>query len=200
MTHSNTASGCLATAGTPRCLPTCVPGDCFWQTQRDPLSDHRSTEELPAHSDIVIIGAGYAGISTAYHLTKDYNDVNKSIAILEARSVCSGATGRNGGHARPDYYGHIPKYMERAGFQAGVEIAEFEIANLRALKKVIQDEKINCDFTLARSIDVWCNEEAAKQAKAVYNSMVSHDLEYMDDVVFYTADRAEGVSGALRSP
>lgn len=198
MPLSNSSSTTRApTAGTPRCLPTHTPGDCFWQTQRDLLSDHRSTEQLPEHSDIVIIGAGYAGVSTAYHLTKDYADANKSITILEARGVCSGATGRNGGHARPDFYGHIPKYIERAGPRAGAEIAEFEITNLRALKKVIQDENIDCDFTLARSIDVWCNEDAGKQAKAVYDKMVAHGFEYMEDVVFYTADRAEGVSDAF---
>ena len=156
MPSSNSSSSAhTPIAGTPRCLPTHTPGNCFWQTQRNPLSDHRSTENLPRHSDIIIIGGGYSGISTAYHLIKDHADANRSITILEARGVCSGATGRNGGYARPDLYGHIPKYIERAGLRAGAEIAELEIANLRALQKVIRDEKIDCDFTLARSIDVW---------------------------------------------
>ncbi|KAJ5351540.1 hypothetical protein N7452_000514 [Penicillium brevicompactum] len=182
------------TAGTPSCLPTGTPGECFWQTHHDELRDHRSTEDLPEHSDIVILGAGYAGVSTAYHLTKD-GGFSKSITILEARGACSGATGRNGGHCRPDFYGHIPTYMDRSGDRAGAEIAEFEIANLRALKKVIERENIDCDFTLARSVDVWCNEEAAKSAKAVYDRMVAADFEYMEDVVFYTGDQVEGICG-----
>jgi hypothetical protein len=182
------------TAGTSKCLPTHTPGECFWQTARDDLSDHRSTEQLPEHSDIVIIGAGYAGVSAAYHLVKD-GDASKSIAILEARGTCSGATGRNGGHCRPDFYGHIPTYMDRAGDRAGAEIAEFEIANLRALKKIIEQEKIDCDFTLARSVDVWCNEESAKKAKVVYDRMVAADFEYMKDAVFYTGQQVEGVCG-----
>lgn len=181
------------TAGTPSCLPTVTPGECFWQTHRDELIDHRSTEDLPTHSDIVIIGAGYAGVSAAYHLTKD-GDQSKSITILEARGACSGATGRNGGHCRPDFYGHIPKYMDRAGDHAGAEIAEFEIANLRALKRVIEQENIDCDFALARSVDVWCNEESAKSAKAVYDRVVAAGFEYMDDAVFYTGEQVEGVS------
>jgi glycine/D-amino acid oxidase-like deaminating enzyme len=181
------------TAGTSKCFPIHTPGECFWQTARDELSDHRSTEQLPEHSDIVIIGAGYAGVSAAYHLVKD-GDASKSISILEARGACSGATGRNGGHCRPDFYGHIPTYMDRAGDRAGAEIAEFEIANLRALKKVIEQEKIDCDFTLARSVDVWCNEESAKKAKAVYDRMVAADFEYMEDAVFYTGEQVEGVS------
>ncbi|KAJ5609586.1 hypothetical protein N7528_010153 [Penicillium herquei] len=183
------------TAGTAKCLPTVTPGETFWQTQKDELHDHRSTEQLPEHSDIVIIGAGYAGVGTAYHLVKDHPDAKKSITILEARGACSGATGRNGGHCRPDFYGHIPTYIDRAGTEAAAEIAEFEIANLKAIKKIIEQENIDCDFTLARSYDVWCNEEAAKKAKAVYDRMTTGNFPHMDDVVFYTGERAEGMCG-----
>ncbi|KAJ5238902.1 hypothetical protein N7468_003521 [Penicillium chermesinum] len=191
MPHANQPS----VAGTSRCVPADAPLETFWQTQRDELHDLRSTEALPEHSDIVIIGAGYAGVSTAYHLVKDFPDVDRSITILEARGVCSGATGRNGGHARPDLYGHVPKYIERAGARAGAEVAEFEVANLFALKQIIREEKIDCDFTLARSLDVWCNEEGAKQAKAIYDQMVEHNFEYMEDVIFYTGDQVEGICG-----
>lgn len=186
------------TAGTPKCLPVANPADCFWQTDPTELRNHRSSEQLPESSDIVIIGAGFAGLSTAHHLARDAG-VAKSICILEARGVCSGATGRNGGHCRPDLYGHIPTYMDRAGARAGAEIAEFEIANLRAIKKIVDEEKIDCDFTLTRSIDVWCNEDAAKKAEAVYQRMVSENFEYMDDVAFYTGDKVEGVSGPCAS-
>lgn len=192
MPHAN--ESCAPVAGTPRCVPAETPLESFWQTPRDKLHDHRSSESLPDHSDVLIIGAGYAGVSTAYHLVKDHPDAQRSVTILEARGACSGATGRNGGHARPDLYGHIPKYIGRAGPRAGAEVAEFEMANLRALKKVIREENIDCDFTLARSVDVWCNEAAARQAKAVYDQMVAEGFEYMEDVVFYTGDQVEGVS------
>lgn len=184
------------TAGTPKCMPAPDPAPCFWQQELPQdlaeLRDHRSSEQLLDYSDIVIVGAGFAGLSTAHHLVRDAGAT--SICILEARGICSGATGRNGGHCRPDLYGHIPTYIDRAGERAGAEIAEFEIANLRAIKKIIDEEKIDCDFTLTRSIDVWCNEDSAKKAEAVYQSMVSHNFEYMDDVVFYTGDKVEGVS------
>ncbi|KAG5661337.1 hypothetical protein KAF25_005459 [Fusarium avenaceum] len=185
------------TAGTPKCMPGPNPMPCFWQSQHQQdgaeLRDHRSSEQLPDYSDIVIIGAGYAGLGTAHHLVRDFGAT--SVCILEARGICSGATGRNGGHCRPDLYGHIPTYIDRAGERAGAEIAEFEIANLRAIKKIIEEEKIDCDFTLTRSIDVWCNEDSAKKAEAVYQSMVARNFEYMDDVVFYTGDRVEGICG-----
>lgn len=191
---SNRSSITVADSHTSKYLPVSHPGECFWRTEVHELHDHRSTEQIPEHCDIVIIGAGYAGVSTAYHLTKDPSVASKSITILEARSACSGATGRNGGHLRPDLYGHIPTYIDRAGPEAGAEIAEFEIAHVHAIKKVIEEEGIDCDFTLTRSIDVWCNEEAAKKAKAVYDQMAARRFDYMDDAIFYTGKNVEGVS------
>ena len=67
----------------------------FWRTQLHPLDSHRSTTDLPRECDILIIGAGLSGVSTAYNLLLD-NPTPPSIVLLEAREVCSGATGRNG--------------------------------------------------------------------------------------------------------
>ncbi|KKZ65873.1 hypothetical protein EMCG_08378 [[Emmonsia] crescens] len=67
----------------------------FWHTEPDALENHRSTESLPSECDILIIGAGYAGVSTAYHILLD-NPSPPSVVILEARQACFGATGRNG--------------------------------------------------------------------------------------------------------
>ena len=181
----------------PKCLPVSNPTAPFWERDAHKLHNYRSTEQIPQHSDIVIIGAGYAGVSVAYHIISENSCADRSITILEARGACSGATGRNGGHLRPDLYGHIPTYVDRAGAEAGLEIAEFEIAHVHAIKNVIEKEKIECDFTLTRTIDVWCNEKSAQQAKHIYDQMVGRKFKYMDDVVFYTGKTAEGVRGTL---
>jgi hypothetical protein len=172
-------------------LPVSNPTETFWQQDPHELHDYRSTEHPPQHTEILIIGAGYAGVSTAYHLIKE---TQKSITLLEARGACSGASGRNGGHLRPDLYGHIPTYCDRAGADAGAEIAKFEIAHVQAIKKVVEEEKIDCEFTLCRSYDVWCNEEAGAKAKEMIETMQGNGFEYMDDVVFYDGKNAEGVS------
>lgn len=71
----------------------------YWRTQLHDLDDYRTTEQLPAEADTVVIGAGYAGASIVYHLLEKAKEQGKkvpSIVILEAREACSGATGRNG--------------------------------------------------------------------------------------------------------
>lgn len=82
----------------PAFLPVDNPTRPFWRTDPHPLDEHRTTPDLPPQSDIVIIGAGYAGVSIAYHLlklTSAQSESHPSITILEARQACSGATGRN---------------------------------------------------------------------------------------------------------
>ncbi|CAD0100663.1 unnamed protein product [Aureobasidium mustum] len=175
----------------PQGLPTVGGGtESFWRTNLHELDDYRSTEQLPEQSDIVIIGAGYAGVATAYHLLEAGSKA--SITLLEARAACSGATGRNGGHLRPDLYGHIPTHIDRQGLKAGVEIAEFEAAHVTAIKKVVAKEKIDCDLVITRSSDVWCNQDAAERAKASYDRMVAYGCKHMDDVHFTMGKDAEG--------
>ena len=68
----------------------------YWRTELHVLDEHRTTEELPTECDVAIIGAGMSGIATAYHISKLAGHKMPSVVILEARQLCSGATGRNG--------------------------------------------------------------------------------------------------------
>jgi hypothetical protein len=52
-------------------LPITNPTKSFWiEGAESPLRSHRSTEELPAEADVVIIGSGYSGATAAYWLNK----------------------------------------------------------------------------------------------------------------------------------
>ncbi|CAE6420354.1 unnamed protein product [Rhizoctonia solani] len=88
-------------------LPAPNPTKSFWldsEASANPLGQVGSTGPLSEAADIVIIGSGITGCSTAYHLSqlfrKSGERKNQSVVILEARDFCSGATGkcRNGGH------------------------------------------------------------------------------------------------------
>jgi glycine/D-amino acid oxidase-like deaminating enzyme len=84
--------------------PDKYPLPSWWlQSAKNSLSNFQSTPQLPNQTDILIVGAGYTGARTAYHLSKllvkDY-----SITVLDARGVAEGATGRNGEHLIP--YNH----------------------------------------------------------------------------------------------
>ena len=81
-------------------LPLANPTISSWQIPPDPLQNYRSSETLPKGLlDVVIIGSGFSGTSVAWHLLHGDGEPrpkNLSTLMLEAREVCSGATGRNG--------------------------------------------------------------------------------------------------------
>lgn len=84
-------------------LPVPQSTQSFWLNSApdcNPLANHGSTSALPKQVDILIIGSGISGVSTLYHLVQGLRHSFRSttsIALLEAREFCSGATGRNGG-------------------------------------------------------------------------------------------------------
>jgi glycerol-3-phosphate dehydrogenase len=53
----------------------------------------RDNTALPTHADVLIIGSGITGVSCARTLLKK-GPPGLRVLVLEARDVCSGATGR----------------------------------------------------------------------------------------------------------
>ncbi|EEA19405.1 hypothetical protein TMatcc_009538 [Talaromyces marneffei ATCC 18224] len=172
----------------------------FWLTDRSPLDQTRSTPDLPSDSDIVIIGAGYAGISLAYHLLKSASEAGSqdvpSITILEARTICSGATGRNGGHVRPDTYSLIPLYIRRHGLAAAAEVAEFELSHIKAIQDVIRSEKIeDCEFLLTRNMNVYLDQNRGNETKRAIEELRDQGCSFVDDIFVVSDKDAEAISG-----
>ncbi|KAF4313992.1 putative FAD dependent oxidoreductase superfamily protein [Botryosphaeria dothidea] len=166
----------------------------FWRTELHALDSARTTPDLPDEADIVIIGAGYAGASTAYHLLKD-NPSPPKIVILEAREACSGATGRNGGHLKPDVYFQVPKYTALFGAAAADELALFEASQVLAVKELVERERIDCDFVLTRAVDVCLDAEHAAKCKREYRELQRAGRPSVRDVYFAEGEQAEIVSG-----
>ncbi|KIW21042.1 hypothetical protein PV08_01621 [Exophiala spinifera] len=154
-----------------------------WRTELHPLDNYRSTEELPSTSDIVIIGAGMTGISIAYHLLQETSPESApSITILEARQVCSGATGRNGGHLKLASW-IVKDKLEQWSVEASRELIRSHLAHIMALKNVIEKEEIDCDFLVTRSFDVFMDSGEARQSEGnlrMYKDMAMDELEHVD--------------------
>lgn len=79
-------------------LPSEKSTKSFWHKEpSQKLLGLRSTDNLPANADVVIIGSGIAGAFAAWELLKG-GDGNgngiRSLVMLEAREACWGATGR----------------------------------------------------------------------------------------------------------
>ncbi|EGD94632.1 FAD dependent oxidoreductase [Trichophyton tonsurans CBS 112818] len=148
----------------------------FWRTSPRKLDTHRSTPDLPSECDILIIGGGYSGASVAYHIFQG-NETPPNTVMLEARQLCSGATGRNAGHLRPEMYGHASKFISRHGVEAAAEIVKYEISHLQILADVIEREKIDCDFTLTRSLDIYFDQDVMDKVRRGVEPLISDSYQ-----------------------
>lgn len=88
-------------------LPVPKPTESYWLREpSEELLGHRSTRDLPAITDVVIIGSGITGAFAAHFLFEKWlaeeetaqqgaaGGDSRDVVMLEAREACSGATGR----------------------------------------------------------------------------------------------------------
>ncbi|MEK2645365.1 NAD(P)/FAD-dependent oxidoreductase [Bdellovibrio sp. BCCA] len=95
--------------------------------------------------DVVIVGGGIAGLSTAYWLQKE--NPKLKIAILEKHRVGFGASGRNAGFVTCGSTEHFIKLKEQFGLSKAVEIWKFSEENRELLlKHIIEDSWDEVDF------------------------------------------------------
>ncbi|KAH7240373.1 FAD dependent oxidoreductase [Fusarium redolens] len=168
----------------------------FWRTQLGYLDDFRSTAELPTHVDIAVIGAGYSAASILTHaLATTSAEDRPSILVLEARQLCSGATGRNGGHLKPDSYNAIAAYASEYGIEAAAEVASFESANVKAVTEYIRQNKVDCDFVLTRAVDVQLSTGHQRRIKEGYDKLIAAGLEPTKDTFSIEGKDTEMLSG-----
>jgi len=106
----------------------------------EPLRFNKLTENISA--DIVIVGGGIAGISTAYILSQK----GKSVVVIEDGFIGSGETGHTTAHithALDDRYFNLEKLFGKDG--AAVAATSHTKA-IDFIESVIVKEKIDCDF------------------------------------------------------
>lgn len=67
-----------------------------------------------------------------------------------------------GGHIKPDMYYNILKYSHQYTPSQAASFARFEAQNVLAVKNLVEEEGIDCDFVLTRAVDVYLDEEHSK--------------------------------------
>jgi glycine/D-amino acid oxidase-like deaminating enzyme len=193
-----------AAAAAEQMLPIPDPVTSYWLSEPHELSEFRSTAKLPTETDIVIIGGGFAGITAAYHLLQN-NEKPPRIVILEARQLCSGATGRNGGHSKikiNTLTSLIPKY----GKSKVDQIQAYVHGVIDGIKCIVEEEGLDCEFELRRSFDVQLDPEESTRLKKVYEesrkagSLWTKNTAYVEKRIVEQVTSIRGATSAFSVP
>ncbi|KAI4233574.1 MAG: hypothetical protein L6R40_007025 [Gallowayella cf. fulva] len=93
---------------------------------------------------------------------------SSSVLMLEARTVCSGATGRNGGHTKAASYRAFLDNCRDQGEKEAVKIARFEYKCMKAVHAFARQHGIDCDSWEGDTVDViYDNSQWLRAKKAV---------------------------------
>jgi len=133
--------------------------DNFWFKGTDLENQEINAPLKGTHkADIVIIGGGFTGLSSAYNLRKMFPD--RKIMLLEGACCGYGASGRNGGFANAGISG-LMAHIDEVGPELGRKAHDGSFYGLDQIKELIADHDVECDFEEPGMLEAATNEEQA---------------------------------------
>jgi glycine/D-amino acid oxidase-like deaminating enzyme len=123
-------------------LPVSNPTESYWQQPPHQQLFKSQSSVLPTRQDVVIIGSGITGCSVAWHLLQEGSP--RKVTVLDAREICSGATGRNGGRINCTAVQDFDRYSSLFGAESAKRIVEFELAHLDAIFSLVNSLGPEC--------------------------------------------------------
>ncbi|MCC9195419.1 FAD-dependent oxidoreductase [Arthrobacter sp. zg-Y820] len=141
----------------------------FWHAAEG-LPQPRPALAGDSTADVVIVGAGYTGLWTAYYLKQAQPGLD--IAVLEARFAGFGASGRNGGWLTNSITGGRTQYVRTSGravvgrFQELLNDTVDEVISVAAAEGIDADIVKGGELNLARNpaqlarLQAWAADEA----------------------------------------
>jgi glycine/D-amino acid oxidase-like deaminating enzyme/nitrite reductase/ring-hydroxylating ferredoxin subunit len=92
--------------------------------------------------DVCIVGAGIAGLSVAYQLTR----VGRSVIVLEDGKIGSGETSRTTAHVSNAFDDRYALVERLHGEHASQLVAESHTAAIEEVERIVREESIDCQF------------------------------------------------------
>ncbi len=146
-----------------------------------PTTNYPTLEE-DIDVDIVIIGGGLAGISCAYLLQKE----GFNIALIEADKICQGATAHTTAKITSQHRLIYNKIKTQLGIELAKQYAQANETAIREIEKLINEHKINCDYTLQPAFVYTKEEKYIKQIEAEVKtaSELGIKASYVEEIPF----------------
>ncbi|NDL62226.1 NAD(P)/FAD-dependent oxidoreductase [Acerihabitans arboris] len=115
--------------------------ESFWQATA-PVYLGSPPGDLPATADVVVIGAGFTGMSAALALARAGVDVT----VLEAERVMSQASARNGGHCNTGVAQNFTALVASRGLEQASRFYHAYAGAVDYVQRLVEQEHIDCDF------------------------------------------------------
>jgi glycine/D-amino acid oxidase-like deaminating enzyme len=132
-------------------------------------------------ADVAIIGGGYSGLWTAYHLKTEQPSLE--VAVLEQEVAGYGASGRNGGFAMTLLSRSLNDLMQQLGPEEALAVHKPVAAAVDAIGRFAKEHNVDCDYEKTGLITVstmpWQDAIIENDVKAA-QEMGIEDIRFLD--------------------
>lgn len=145
--------------------------------------------------DLAIVGGGFTGTSTAYHFSRRYPD--KRVALLEAKSLANGASGRNGGMML-NWLSDTRDY----GPEVAARVYQTTSAGIEMIGEIIKRHNLKVSCRRDGTLTVYTNAQRAEAAHARVEHHQSRGIpeQYLDSAALAQRLNLRGARGAVLDP
>ncbi len=155
----------------------------FW-LETTTIPSPEPSRPLPDSVEVAVVGSGVTGLSAARALAKR----GVQTAVLEAETFGWGASSRNGGMVLTGMKLPVPTLISRYGRERVRRMYAASLASIDCVEQVVQEEKIECDFSRCGHLEVACKqahfdgyEESARLIEKEFN----HKLRILPKVALH---------------
>jgi glycine/D-amino acid oxidase-like deaminating enzyme len=159
-------------------LPDSV--DSMWAATAGPYSPGPALQEDLA-VDVAIIGGGYTGLTTAYELRRA--DPSLDVAVLEAREIGYGSSGRNGSFGMTVVGLGFGATAMIKGKDFLVRAHRYMMRAVDTLDELIDREGLECDKIRPGFLRVATTDSYLRKIRKeveLMNGLGFHDIHYLD--------------------
>jgi glycine/D-amino acid oxidase-like deaminating enzyme len=123
--------------------------------------------------DVAIVGGGLSGVGAAWELRES----GLRVALLEERTLASGASGRNAGFLLAGPAMEYLRAVEASGAETVLEIWRFTERNNRAIGRIVQELRLECGYLRRGSMSLAVSEQEWERLRSGHTALRKVGIE-----------------------